>query len=312
MIMKYLWVICLLLFTTTYNSALAASNQPYILQHVNPPIFKMVEVPDTLTKPEDRAQFLVTNYWTNFDFSDTTCLAYPDVIEHAFVDYLSILPHTSKEVAVSSLKNMMKKAGAEKKMFTHFFDLCEKYLYDPNSPMLNEEFFIPVLEVAISSTIFDETEKIRPRNLLDLALKNRVGHVANDFTFTTEDGDMQSLSRIDTEYTLLFFHNPGCPACENTSYQLKVSPIITHLRTQQRLTILALYPDENLTYWKMYMDSVTKDIGWINAYDQDLYLREHEVYDLKAIPTLYLLDKDKVVLLKDATFEQIVSYLSTK
>lgn len=33
------------------------------------------------------------------------------------------------------------------------------------------------------------------------------------------------------------------------------------------------------------------------------------LYDLKAIPTLYLLDKDKKVLLKDATVAQIDQYL---
>lgn len=36
---------------------------------------------------------------------------------------------------------------------------------------------------------------------------------------------------------------------------------------------------------------------------------QKNLYDLKAIPTLYLLDKDKTVLLKDATAEEIEEYL---
>ena len=36
---------------------------------------------------------------------------------------------------------------------------------------------------------------------------------------------------------------------------------------------------------------------------------QKSLYDLKAIPTLYLLDKDKTVLLKDATAEEIEEYL---
>jgi len=38
-------------------------------------------------------------------------------------------------------------------------------------------------------------------------------------------------------------------------------------------------------------------------------LKNDEIYDLKAIPTLYLLDKDKKVVLKDVTFNQVENYL---
>jgi hypothetical protein len=37
---------------------------------------------------------------------------------------------------------------------------------------------------------------------------------------------------------------------------------------------------------------------------------DRELYDLKAMPTLYLLDKDKKVLLKDAPVEQVEQYLA--
>ena len=41
-------------------------------------------------------------------------------------------------------------------------------------------------------------------------------------------------------------------------------------------------------------------------------MKNDELYDLRAIPTLYLLDQDKVVLLKDCmsipTIEQVIYY----
>ena len=40
----------------------------------------------------------------------------------------------------------------------------------------------------------------------------------------------------------------------------------------------------------------------------DVYKRQ--VYDLKAMPTLYLLDAEKRVILKDASFEQVEERLS--
>ena len=41
-------------------------------------------------------------------------------------------------------------------------------------------------------------------------------------------------------------------------------------------------------------------------------IKEKNLYDLKAIPTLYLLDKNKKVLLKDAVVGQIEQYLQQR
>ena len=50
----------------------------------------------------------------------------------------------------------------------------------------------------------------------------------------------------------------------------------------------------------------------INAYDAGQKITERQLYDLKAMPTLYLLDKDKRVILKDAPVEQIEQWLTEK
>ena len=38
---------------------------------------------------------------------------------------------------------------------------------------------------------------------------------------------------------------------------------------------------------------------WITGYNQDLTIRDNLVYDVRAIPSLYLLDRDKKVIFKD-------------
>lgn len=311
MIMKFVYVLTMSALLTSCNASTTSSSaQKEEVQQNNPPVFQMVEIPSILTSPEERAEYLVMNYWNKYNFSDTTLLAYTDMVEQAFVDYIDILPHTKPEVASASVKKMMGKAGVEAKTFNYFFDLYEKYLYDPNSPMRNENYFIPVLEAAIATPALDETYKIRPQSLLQLALKNREGNAANDFTFTLENGQKQSLYSQKAERLLLFFYNPGCPACKEAGNKMKSSPVINTLLNNKKLKIVAIYPDEDLSEWKKHLNEIPQTSGWINGYDQDVYLKNEEVYDLKAIPTLYLLDKDKKVLLKDADFAQIEFYLS--
>jgi hypothetical protein len=50
--------------------------------------------------------------------------------------------------------------------------------------------------------------------------------------------------------------------------------------------------------------------GDIDGYDEGQRLTREQVYDLKAIPALYLLDAEKRVILKDASFEQVEERLS--
>lgn len=47
----------------------------------------------------------------------------------------------------------------------------------------------------------------------------------------------------------------------------------------------------------------------LNARDASQVINRHRLYDLKAVPCLYLLDADKRVLLKDVTVEHLELYL---
>jgi thiol-disulfide isomerase/thioredoxin len=252
----------------------------------------------------DRANYLSRHYWDNFDFADTAYIHLPQITEQAFVDYIDVLLLASDSVSSAAIKEMLKKAEVEPVMFTYFTDLYEKYLYDPNSPMHNDELYIPALEAMLVSPVV--AEKIRPAHLLKLARKNRIGKKAADFTYTLANGKNGTLHAIRSDYTLLFFYNPGCHTCKEIMDQLTASLRINYLMQEKKLTIVAVYPDEDLTEWNIYLAQVPGE--WINAYDKGAKVQNEEIYDLKAIPTLYLLDKDKKVILKDTTVELLENY----
>jgi hypothetical protein len=266
--------------------------------------FQMITIPSVLTSPDERAEYLMKHYWDNFDFADTAYIHLPEITEQAFVDYVDIMPYTSVPVVSESVRSMLKKAEMERKMYLYLVDLYEKYLYDPNSPMRNDEFYIPVLEAMLASPVVEE--KTRPAYLLELAKRNRPGEKAADFTYTLAGGQKATLYSIRSEYTLLFFYNPDCYNCQEVSGQLQASPAIQHLIREAKIRILAIYPDEDISAWRNHLLHLPEE--WIHSYDATHRLKDDEIYDLKAIPTLYLLDKEKVVLLKDPTFEQLERY----
>jgi hypothetical protein len=50
---------------------------------------------------------------------------------------------------------------------------------------------------------------------------------------------------------------------------------------------------------------------WYNGFDPDMILRSNEIYAIRAIPSLYLLDSEKRVIMKDAPEERLFRYLSS-
>lgn len=87
------------------------------------------------------------------------------------MDFISILPHTPK--AQESVDTLFRRALVDRKMLYHFISLGDKYLYEPNSPMHDEDLYILFLRALVNHPGLEETDRIRPRHLLEMALKNR-------------------------------------------------------------------------------------------------------------------------------------------
>lgn len=297
----YYPIIALFAFSSCHNGKAQKEQTTEKVQET--PRFILPEIPAMYITPEQQAEFLVKHYWDNFDFTDTTCIRLPELTGRIYAGFLDVANHAPLESAREGMKRMMTKAEKDKKVFDHFVSLADKFLYDPNSLFRNEEFYIAILEKMIETDVLDEVEKSRPHYRLKLARKNRLGAKALNFTYTLPSGKQGSLYGVTTEYTLVYINNPGCHACGEVTEGLKQSDVVQYLLSEKRMTILCIYPDEDLGEWKKHQGDFPSD--WINGYDKGAVIREKDLYDLKAIPSLYLLDKHKTVLLKDATLPQI-------
>ena len=266
------------------------------VQRYEPPV-----VPVMIRTKEERQRFLALHYWNDFDFADTTHFSKPEVTEQALADYLYLLGEVSADICREGISLLLDKAlTADSTMFAHFTGLLEHYLYEPNSPYRNDEAYIAVLEYITASLQISKTDKLRPAYQLKMIRKNRIGEWAADFTYTLKDGSQRALHGIRSEYTVLFFNNPDCEECRRIKAVLTELDVFVH---NPAVTILSIYPDEDVELWRRtpYPDS------WINGYgNADIDKR----YDLRAIPSLYLLDREKRVILKNAPIEAIIDFLN--
>ena len=259
--------------------------------------FLYVQAPMHLTQTE-QVTYLRDHYWDRFDFADTLYTSKADTIDMLRA-YATYVQNFVGPIDQEPIRKLMQRASASKKMFDYFVMLSDKVLHDPNSPLRSDELYIAVLEAQIASPHYDKYEKMAPEYDLRIASQNRIGHKANDFCYTLKSGQRRNLYALRNEFILIYINNPGCAMCRDITEGIKGSTIISNLQQDGRLKVLAIYPDENLEEWHKHYEDIPS--SWINSYDKGCHIERENLYNVNAIPALYLLDKDKIVLVKDST-----------
>lgn len=214
-------------------------------------------------------------------------------------------PQSSWATAVGELMDSV--AGSE----GHYWEvlyMAEDVLYDASSPLRNDLLWEHFLRHAVGEkSPLDEPSKERYRSILKLVVRNQQGSVAHNFTYTLADGSQGSLHAISAPYTVIYFYNPDCSYCARVKAQIEATGYLEMLHKKGLVEVLALYPDGDLAGWQRTLSQNPK--WWITAYDKEQKINSAGLYDLKAIPTLYLLNSQKCVLLKDPTVETFLGAL---
>ena len=285
-----------------------ASAHPYAADSIAE--LPLPNVPSVLQKPADRANYIIVHFWDAMDFSDTARSHDQDFMEQNFSNFISVFPYASEQARQAAVDALLDKAEADSSAYVMLKNIAEKYLYEPNSPMLSEAYYMLFLERYAKATILGEQGTIRPRRQLETARKNRPGMTAADFAYTTREGRRTTLHQTVCEgELLLMFYDPDCEHCQETMKQLEASEALSAAVASSRLQVLAVYSGDDHDLWQRTAPQLPA--AWTVGYETGV-LQETGSYVLRAMPTLYLLDRDKKVLAKDVSPTQLLNVLSAK
>ena len=284
--------------------------------------FPMAEIPMMITQPDQRAEWLARHFWEPFTqpeklyFCDSvTVNGVPaEKLEQQVGLFASILQQITIPAGQEAMKaafgrlEAFQKAQPEGNTFSQTSALISRYFYDPNSPVRSEDLYLPFVSLLASSDLVSEEERGRYAWDARACALNQTGTPAADFTFVDTEGHRRTLYGIRAAYTLLIFGNPDCQACREIMEQMAASPDISALISSGRLKVADIYIDEDLDLWKAKKDTYPRE--WINGYDPGFVIRTDRLYAVRALPSLYLLDEKKNVLMKDSPPEMVLQALT--
>lgn len=261
------------------------------------------DVPEEMTDHVERADFVMAHFWDGMNFSDTLRSHDTVFMERNVVNFMSLFSHGSERGCSQGICELLDKAVTDSSAFGIVSDIMERYLNDPNSPMRNEGHYILYLEARLKVPGLQQEDRFRTSYRLTTARKNRPGTPAADFVYLDRDGKRHSLrTTAPGQPLLLLFYDPECDHCSQILAQVRKSSIIRERMERGELTVLAVYTEGNRKLWNKTKDSMPR--RWIVGCDMDSIVAR-EVYDIPAMPVMYLLDGVRRVILKDATLPAI-------
>ncbi len=243
--------------------------------------FPLPPLPPTLGQPAERLAYLLQHYWEQYNFDDTSSTN-RRCGEQGFVDFINIMPVADSLLCADAAARYVELALATPEGREQFNSNTIHYLGNRLSPLRNDITYAHLLRQAARYYSRTEHKKTHYANLkrtlamLDNIDKNQVGDTAADFKFKDSKGKRQRLGNIHSKQVLLMFFDPECYDCLLAKQDMETNPLFAN----PDLSIVRVQPSQ-----------------------------AKRLYYITGTPSFYMLDANRRVLLKDATYEQTVDFL---
>ena len=198
------------------------------------------------------------------------------------------------------LKNQLYiKLNQQQHVVEYLLDGFKKFGFDETINYIMKNYVIK------DDLCLDEKTGSSIQRLIDQNKKLPAGAPAPDFVLPDINGREVYLSNIKAKKILVLFYASWCPHCQTIISQIKD---LFKSRDKKELEIVAISLDSKKEDWS---DLIKKNgLDWINVSDQKGWNgRAVSDYYIYATPTMFLLDKDRKILGKPLSIEDLKKIL---
>ncbi len=277
-----------------------------LLAQKNPDISDIPE--DELNDPANanRAyQLYKHRFWDNVDFSDDRLLRTPiyhTLLTRYFNQFLIQVPDT----IITYIDQLIEKSRANKDVFRYTLWFAANN-YERSQIMGMDAVFVHVVDKYYTNgEAFWMTEEAlqRIKKRADVLRPILIGKKAPDINGFKPDGQRLALHDVEAEYLLVYFWESDCGHCQRETPILKKT---YEAYKQYGIEVFALNVESDAEKWKKAVERY--ETTWININDPFNRSGFRENYDVYAIPMIFLLDKDKKIIAKKISADQLDGFM---
>lgn len=218
-----------------------------------------------------------------------------------FLKSLSLLP---KEELIKLVDKVVRQSEGTNELRKYIVGKLAQQFEFTSSPVLDEVYSHLVQNYVVGeASTWDASTLQKIKEVIEIKTKMTIGASFPNLLLTNLSGVEQPLEAVQSDYTVLFFYDPGCSHCRETTP--KLTALAQQFGDKMKVYAVSLEADEKP--WKMFIEEF-KTKNFINVYDTS---HKIEFYKLGVFnyPTIYLLDREKRIVARWLKVEQLSTYL---
>ncbi len=260
------------------------------------------------------------HYWDGISLTDDRLLRTP-IFEPRLDKYYKTLVVPEPDSIEKEVDAMLLKASPNKEMYKYLLTYFVQQYINPQY-MGQDAVFVHLFEKYINNNPEVDwfTEKYK-KYMTDRAyslMANLIGAPAQNLELVDTLEKPRPLYDVKAPYVVICFWDATCSHCKEVVPRL--DSIYQHKWKQEGVVIYGVMVDGGREAWVNYIRA-NNLTGWIHVYETAAQRDSgyaagkpnyRQLYDVYQTPILYLLDKDKRIIAKKLTFDQIDEVLNVK
>ena len=294
--MKKLFLLALIVACMPWNSVNAQESN-----EVQAPatLFAYPVAPDTIKTFENRVNYIVDNFWGNYDLSKP--IADLNAFNGAFRDYLRFLRYCHRTVAISSVRDFLFKAQTNKANFEKIAMLAEMGLYNVGAEYWSDEIYTEFLKAVIGNKQLKQDVRKYYAKQMERINRTQLGASLASVTYTDADGKKVSIADIEADMVMIFITLDSDADQSFQRVRLSTDVAINSILDNGKVKLLCLSPEKYSKEWAHNAKGYAQN--WLVGACPELSVEGD--YDVRYTPSFIILDKDKNIIQKNVDLEAI-------
>jgi len=272
----------------------------------------VIQVPQGTRNPDSTKWVLTYNYnknhfFDNIDITDERLLRTP-ILQAKLKSYFSNVVLQSPDTISNEIDRLISKVESNHKIFqfvsvflyNHFRE-SEIMGHDAIIVKLADDIYLSGKADWVSNDFKDDLKKE-----VDRMRPNLIGKKAQDLVMDSYKGMFVSLYDVEKEFTILYFWEPDCGFCKETTPKLKA---YYDNAKNQGIEVFSVCTTADKTKWKKYIED--NKLDWINGWDPERRTNYGLYYNIESTPMIYVLDRNKAIIAKKLSVDDIPSFIDT-
>lgn len=275
-----------------------------------PPELPEFTIPVVVSNPDSLRWVLNYNYnkdhyFDNIDLTDERLLRTPILYARLNTFFTSVVIQAPDSIN-KEIDKIIRKCESNYKvyqfvavyLFNHFRE-SEIMGHDAVLVKLADDIYLSGKADWVSKEFKDDLRK-----QVELIRPTLIGKKAQNMVMDSYSGIFVSLYDIHKDFTILYFWEPNCGHCKESTPKLKA---YYEKAKANSIEVFAVCTQSDKQKWTQYIEE--NKLVWINGWDPQRSSRFDLHYNVQSTPLIYILDKNKVIIAKKLSVDDIGPFI---